>query len=100
MSGKQGITHTPSRTFATLAHSKAQMGKHIHGFHHRATKDARKGLHIHSGGQVNKIFTLLFHSYRLQCSTGGRTILQGDFQVARTPKTIVSDRDSRFMSTL
>jgi hypothetical protein len=45
-----------------------------------------EGIHFCSSGQVDEVFTLIFHSHRLQRSTGGKTIFQRGIQVARPNK--------------
>jgi citrate synthase len=49
MPEEQGRAHSPNEITTTLTHSIAQVGEHIHGFHHRVEKNIGEGLHFFSG---------------------------------------------------
>jgi hypothetical protein len=78
---KDEHTH-PTRLLQPLPIPRAEVGEHIHGFHHRVAQGSGQGLHFRSGGQVDEVCTLFFHCHRFQCNTGCRPILQGSFQIA------------------
>lgn len=73
------------------------MGEYLHGFHHEAPSGAGKGLYICGGRLANQICPFLRRTDPVYNVIGGRVILHGCLSFAWTPKTIVSDRDDRFM---
>jgi GTP cyclohydrolase II len=68
---EQVIVHTSCRTDPTLTDPRIEMGKYLHGFHHKIAKGAGQGLYLRGSGQVEKICA----SQVADLSSGRRSIL-------------------------
>jgi hypothetical protein len=80
LSIEQVRNDTPNKFTPTTTYSREEMGEHFHGFHYGVTKSLGQGLYLCGGRQVDQICTLFFNSFRIQCISGGRSLLQGSVQ--------------------
>jgi hypothetical protein len=75
------------------------VGKYIHGFHHRVAQSTGEKLHFCGGRQVDEVCTFFPISTNFSAAQVAELFFREVFRLHGLPKTIISDRDIRFMST-
>ena len=73
------------------------MGEHIDGLHHRVAHGAGQGLHLPLVDRLTKYAHFFAISARYTTSQVANLFFRDIFRLHGLPKTIVSDRDNRFM---
>jgi len=72
-------------------------GRVFDGFYDGVAYSPRQGLHLCGARQINQIRPLLCYFHLVFGLTGGKRFFREALRLHGLPKTIVSDRDNRFM---
>jgi hypothetical protein len=80
LSTKQIRAYSSCGVITTITHPATQMGKCVHGLHHRAIEGSGQRLHICGGQSVDQVCTFLYHILIIQDNISSRVALQGGIQ--------------------